>query len=222
VSRRLQISAAGVTVRFTPSGDRFAQRIEIGSETGLQGVLEAVDEWPSAAEVAEAEVASVERMAAADDWPPSPPLQDVHLEERPDGRQLALMVGRAGASHWSISCELAPAAGELLFDVACRIKEPAPWLGSTYQLPSGVAYHGDAVGGELLCGENLLCRIVAAANCKVVWNEDARGLIFRPVVSAEELGIDSPGSFPRTIRWGYKLEFFSQSIQATRGAKREF
>jgi len=38
-------------------------------------------------------------------WPPSPPLQEVHLEQRGDGASIALAVGKAGSSHWSLSVE---------------------------------------------------------------------------------------------------------------------
>ena len=66
-------------------------------------------------------------------WPPSPPLQELHLESRPDGKQLALLVGMAGNSHWSMSVEFDPAAGKALFDVACRVKREPGKLASTYR-----------------------------------------------------------------------------------------
>ncbi len=66
-------------------------------------------------------------------WPPSPPLQELHLESRPDGKQLALLVGMAGTSHWSMSVEFDPHAGRAIFDVACRVKREADGLGSCYQ-----------------------------------------------------------------------------------------
>lgn len=184
MSRALQIAAAGVSVTFAPSGDRFAQRVEVNGATLL-----AVDE----------EAESAER------WPPSPPLQDVHLEQRPDGRQLALMIGRAGVSHWSVSCELDPVARELLFDVACRVKEPAAWLGSTYQLPPGVRFQGDASAGELLRGDRTICRIATAADCEIAWRRDTGRLIFIPRIPAEKSDDSSHISFPRTIRWRYRL-----------------
>ncbi|MBL9123800.1 MAG: hypothetical protein JNG90_09220 [Planctomycetaceae bacterium] len=68
-----------------------------------------------------------------EDWPPSPPLQELHLEARPDGKQLALLVGMAGTSHWSLSVEFDPAAGTAVFDVACRVKRAPGGLGSRYR-----------------------------------------------------------------------------------------
>lgn len=72
-----------------------------------------------------------------DDWPPSPALQELHLEERPDGRRLALLVGMAGTSHWSLSVELDPVQRRALFDVACRVKRPPGKLGSAYRQLTG-------------------------------------------------------------------------------------
>lgn len=180
----LQIAGAGVSVIFAPSEDRFIQQIEVSGVT-----LQAVDEAAGFAE----------------SWPPSPPLQDVHLEQRPNGRQLALMIGRAGLSHWSISCELDSSSGEVLFDVACRIKEPIGWLGSTYQLAPGVSFHGDHREGELRLDKDTLCRLVTEDDCEMEWDPDWGQIIFSPQVQAVQSDDSSGTSFPRTIRWRYRL-----------------
>src|SRR4051794_16817168 len=71
--------------------------------------------------------------SATDDWPPSPPLQTLTLEQLPDGRRVALLLGMAGRSHWSASVE--PLAGEakIAVDVACRHATQVVWLGSRYR-----------------------------------------------------------------------------------------
>jgi hypothetical protein len=69
-------------------------------------------------------------------WPVSPPLQQLSLEEI-DGRLVALGVGAAGQSHWSISVEpyLAPdGATGWKFDLACRCQASPGRLASTYRL----------------------------------------------------------------------------------------
>jgi hypothetical protein len=66
-------------------------------------------------------------------WPASPALQSLHLEKRPDGTQMLMLVGMAGRSHWSMSVEADVARNRLSFDVACRLHERPDWLGSTYQ-----------------------------------------------------------------------------------------
>ena len=71
--------------------------------------------------------------AAIDTWPPSPPLQTLTIEQFADGRGVALLLGLAGRSHWSVSIE--PLAGEakLVFDVACRHATKPVSLGSRYR-----------------------------------------------------------------------------------------
>src|SRR5262245_36695789 len=54
----------------------------------------------------------------ADDWPPSPPLVNLHREMLPDGREALLSVGAAGRSHWSASVEAAQHEAALMFDFA--------------------------------------------------------------------------------------------------------
>jgi hypothetical protein len=80
-------------------------------------------------------------------FPPSPPLQQLHRTELPDGRTALLLVGMAGRSHWSVSCEVEPGQARILFDVACRAV-PASWatLGSAYQFSTVVP----TVGGSQL------------------------------------------------------------------------
>ena len=67
-------------------------------------------------------------------WPPSPPLQQLSMESREDGN-VALLVGMAGRSHWSLSVE-AEEKGGFHFDAACRLAadtDESRWLGSTYE-----------------------------------------------------------------------------------------
>ena len=66
-------------------------------------------------------------------WPPSPPLQTLHVEERPDDSQVCLLVGMAGLSHWSLSVEAHTNSTHLAFDAACRIQAPPDMLGSRYR-----------------------------------------------------------------------------------------
>ena len=185
MSRAGAIAAADWRVCFEPRDDRFSQRILLAGETLLDS-LDADEDF-------------------SDTWPPSPPLQEVHYEDRPDGTRLALGVGRAGNSHWSFSCELTPGAGELRFDLACRVKQPAAWLGNSYQLPSGVSFVGDAKGGELRGGGRVLCVSQAEADCAISFLPQAQRLILSPVAHREATSPDHGERFPRTIRWRYKF-----------------
>ncbi len=65
-------------------------------------------------------------------WPASPPLVELSLLETPTGPAI-LAVGLAGRSHYSASIVPHPVEPDtLLMEIACRIKEPPVWLGSTY------------------------------------------------------------------------------------------
>lgn len=109
------IEGGGLRVVFRRLADRFAHRVEWIAPGGVISLMESIEG------------------AADEDWPPSPPLQELHFEQRTGGMQLALLVGRAGASHWSLSIELDPARSRIAFDVACRVRSAPAWLGSSYR-----------------------------------------------------------------------------------------
>lgn len=68
------------------------------------------------------------------DWPPSPPLQQLHCEPRPPLGEVALLVGMAGRSHWSLSIEPVAEQAALRFDAACRIDRSPDRLGHAWRL----------------------------------------------------------------------------------------
>ncbi len=179
VTAPIVLQSAGLRVEFSRQGDRFAHRV-LADEGGRWVVLlESIEGSPE------------------DDWPPSPPWQEVHHQRRGDV-QLALAVGRAGSSHWSASFELA-ASGTLLVDVACRAAAPPKQLGSRYRIrgprepqstPMRVmlARHWTLRpgGGELACGPHDDCGTSDEVS-------------IYPVVGSE-------GDWPQTIRWTYTIE----------------
>ena len=104
-------------VEFIRRSDRYAHTISIVDQLrGVQPVLESAEG------------------TATDDWPASPPLQNLSIEELAPGRRAALLVGMAGRNHWSASVEPVPGRAALVFDVACRTANDAGRLGSTYEL----------------------------------------------------------------------------------------
>ena len=88
-------------------------------------------------------------------WPSTPPLQQLSIETI-DGRDVALGVGSAGTSHWSVSVE--PFEVGFVFDWACRTSETPGFLGSTYR--QNVAFQLDSETGSKLSVETNLFRIV--------------------------------------------------------------
>jgi len=103
-------------VTFFWNGDRYAHRIEqvIGNTTKLFAEsFEGSDQ---------------------DQWPASAPLQQLSIEGRPDNRQVALLVGMAGQSHWSASVTASGNDRSLLFEMACRTSDPSASLSSSYRI----------------------------------------------------------------------------------------
>lgn len=107
-------------VRFTRERDRYAHAILAVEPGGREQLL----------------LESVEG-TADDEWPPSPPLQSLSIEELAPGRRAALLVGMAGRSHWSASIEAIPGRTALVFDVACRSNATSAALRCTYQSHDG-------------------------------------------------------------------------------------
>lgn len=86
---------------FQRAGDRYTQCWEF---PGLLGE-HALQSLESTSDVA---------------WPVSPPLQQLHLQKFPDGREVIFGVGMAGRGHWSASFTLLPDLGCWIVELACR------------------------------------------------------------------------------------------------------
>jgi hypothetical protein len=100
------LEADGLRVVFFRRGDRYAHRFEVfNADRG---------EWAAHCESLEGE--------PGDEWPPSPPFQQVHVEQRPTG-PVVLLIGMAGRSHWSAAVEVSADRRVILFDVAARMQE---------------------------------------------------------------------------------------------------
>ena len=124
----------------------------------------------------------------SDDWPASPPIQELSLEEI-GGKNVLLGVGRAGKSHWSVSIETAEtdSGPAIRFDFACRCPEPPQWLGTTYKIESGVPE--DATTGHALqatCAEDATLTRIAPGQIKI-----------EPLAH--------PPKWPGTVRWRYTI-----------------
>lgn len=168
------IASGDLQLAFVRSGDRFSHY--------LAPVGDSHAPW----------LASVEGLPD-DPWPPSPPWQELHIECRGD-QQVAMLVGRAGGSHWSMSVEPRTAEGGFLFDVACRTSGEVGYLGSTYRL-------GDAAM-PVLTGKGI---------------QLARGYELGALTGAIELlggghdriarvmPLPREGASPQTIRWQFRL-----------------
>ena len=139
-------------------------------------------------------------------WPPSPPLQELHFEDRPEGR-VALLVGRTAGVHWSLAVDRAAEVDFFRLDVACRLSGASfPALPATAvfrSLQSGyrtmvpatpLPDHPDAIAVG-----NLIVRPETENSClhstDIDGGDQRRGIYIAPRTAQEE-GL-------RTVCWRY-------------------
>ena len=129
--------------------------------------------------------------SATEDWPPSPPLQQLHQQSAGSG-QVLYLVGMAGRSHWSVSCTADPIQGRLEFDVACRTRMLPEQIGTRYQLAGQTGWQSLAADPHGLGLPGTPRRIELPFGDIEIAGGEAH---IRP-------RLDSPG-FPHTFRWKY-------------------
>jgi len=204
----LALQCGQLAVQFTRADDRYGHRIELllgGRPTPL---LESVEGSPE------------------DDWPPSPPLQQLHTESReatyptrlgsshagplPEregvrtAQTVALLVGMAGRSHWSLGVETVAGTKEsgMQFDVACRLRSAAGRLASRYRVL--VSARIDPQTGDVLLETDGIC-------CRVR-PEIVAGSAAQFGLANSVLTIQPPpalGGVPSTVRWRYSISLVS-------------
>jgi hypothetical protein len=173
------MEGGGLRITFTRLADRFGHAIALVNGDMLTPLLESIE-------------------GQSDDaWPPSPPLQELHIEQRAGGVQVALLVGRAGRAHWSASIALDPQARRVEFDIACRTREPAARLGGGYRLPQTVAELTDS---------RARWSTSPAARLEVVAKGESLATFRADTPDQLAIAISSEsGPWPRTVRWGYAI-----------------
>jgi hypothetical protein len=173
-------------VRFFRLGDRYAHCILFVEREQETVILESVEGGDD------------------DQWPPSPPLQQLTAEDRPDGRRVALLVGMAGRTHWSVSVEPHPSAAVVLFDAACRLQEEPSLLGSRYRCDVPLRLDEQTKTARLsVAGHD--CRVLAEvpmSSDQALLLAEAERLAIRPANSDDPL--------PQTIRWRYRIEIVAE------------
>jgi len=142
--------------------------------------------------------------AATDEWPSSPPLQNLSIEELTPGCRVALLVGMAGRNHWSASIEPVLGQAAIDFDIACRAANSVGPLGSAYALASSQPHVNELPGDPdtpaelaVAVADNIRLRVQALAGfeCRATLAE-ARVLVAPLVSSRPKSG---------TWRWKYRV-----------------
>jgi hypothetical protein len=135
-------------------------------------------------------LSSVEGVAT-DDWPPSPAFQNLDNQTFPGKGETALLVGKAGSSHWSAAIEADSATAALRFDIACRFGDEPSFLGSTY-----------SIVGEASDKPFRLPTITLSESA-----DDCRRTI-KTTSDRHTIRITfEPARLPRTVRWQYIVSF---------------
>jgi len=140
-----------------------------------------------------------------DAWPTSPPLQQLSFERRPDGSTVALAIGMAGTSHWSLSVEVDPHSLATEFDVACRCVQRPEALGSRYKVTGSCHFDSPCVSIRSASGGLTLLPIAHGAAeplGKLDWDADQQELHIAPAES-QLLASDRVW----TVRWRYRVEW---------------
>jgi hypothetical protein len=174
-------SGRGLRVRFVKGKDRVAHLVELLIDGRYVPLLESIES------------------DAIEAWPLSPPLQQVHFEQR-DGRgHVALLVGMAGRSHWSLSVEPDLALHAIVFDAACRLGGSPRNLGSRYRSLAG-AWQCDATGrASLSLGEGHERICVESSDGILAVSDGADVLAIHPTHVEDAIR--------QTVRWRYAIRF---------------
>jgi hypothetical protein len=133
-------------------------------------------------------------------WPTSPPLQQLIVEPREAGRNVALLIGMAGSSHWSLSIDVDSIGRLIVFEAACRCSTQPTEMGSRYRVRPV----------SRLSNRELQWHLPNSGQVELVW-PDSRGQcqhgpprqtdwIVRPM----DL---SPPQWPATVRWNYAVRW---------------
>ena len=165
-------------IAYRKQNDRYGHRIILSAPQEDITLLESVESEPDV------------------NWPESPPLQDFEIEPRGGSQKVALMLGMAGTSHWSASVEVERQF--IRFDIACRIREAAESLGSTYA----------AQDAKITLGDGAALIETPASLPSVELLVDPDGSTRFELRDENQLWIGPEGEtdeLPATVRWKYSL-----------------
>ena len=177
VSEPITLRARGLSVVLSRLVDRYRHEVLITSDETrvVLASLEGTDEQA---------------------WPPSPPFQDLHARQSSAGIDAAMLVGRAGRSHWSASIEVDRSQETILFDIACRSSGPIDWLGSRYRCFVGQAVATEGERRTLLVASDLQVDVLER-EARLSEDDQTHVLSIAPLWTAS--------SKSRTIRWRYRI-----------------
>jgi hypothetical protein len=186
--KSLAIDGAGLRVDFEWCDDRYGHEIALVPGPGEQALL----------------VAEVQ--SGPEDWPDSPPLQQISWMEAKPGKRIGLLVGMAGKSHWSVSVESDSREAALLFDVACRVHHAPQWLGNKYRCPYPIQLESPHAA-QFAAGDSVV-RVMTEPT-----DGEPPAAIAAAGTSLSIQPAFGDASVPRTVRWKYRIAITRQTKQ---------
>lgn len=146
---------------------------------------------------------------ASQAWPASPPLQQLHIESRGAAGDVALLVGMAGRSHWSLSVEPDVEAAAVVFDAACRTAVGPGLLGSRYKVLAGALRRsGDGAATlDLPDGAGKLHFEPLTPSLAMEVGEQEISLIVTSQDAPSSGGAPAAKTATATSRWRYRIRF---------------
>ena len=157
----------------------------------------------------------------SDDFPPSPPLQQMHLQEI-NGTPVLLAVGMAGRGHWSASIlmsKMKPNDAEnsglnsLVFQYAVNLRNNEGWAGCKWMAGETFRYHSGSLfqktqlsgGGflEMLCQDiRFRIRPFGLVGCELIQEPSGNGPQILAAVPTEK------NKSARPIQWEMEIVAF--------------
>lgn len=130
-----------------------------------------------------------------DPWPASPPMQQIHQQSFPDGREVIFGVGMSGRGHWSASFTLVPDLKCWIVELACRSPIAPESLNSTYNLLPAWAVAEDQASAQCqLADATYSCEPISPAS--IAFDATSNSLQIAPSVIPEQA---------TTVQWAFRL-----------------
>jgi hypothetical protein len=139
-------------------------------------------------------------------WPASPPLQQLSFLDLPDSRRVALLVGMAGQSHWSLSVTSGP--DELVFEAACRVNKRPERLCSEYrEMAARLRQDANSARFGLFEGKCELSVSLLHPNgsSRIITSGDRTAVVCRDAPPGVQTTTGPTSDRPATMRWDYRI-----------------
>lgn len=181
-----QLDGGGLRVTFHRRGDRIGHTVWLVADEAAVPLLRSAEGKPD------------------EDWPVSPPFQEVDFAGSPSDSTIAYLVGKAGTSHWSMSVALEPKLNIFHFDVACRIQSAPDHLGSRYRAFQPVENDGPVI--DFHASDKTARLMIEERGGGVAETRLAREIDSTSEGSIIDVCVPTPPPpFPRTVQWGYRI-----------------